>query len=98
MEGIPVALMEAMASGLPVIATNLSGIPELVQEGKTGWLVSPEDSVSLAEVVLSVYQDPFESKRRASAGRDLVHEKFHLQTNVRELSSLFENLIGAQRK
>ena len=55
MEGIPVALMEAYAAGLPVIATDISGIPELVRPGETGVLVPPGDAVALANAIKDVY-------------------------------------------
>jgi glycosyltransferase involved in cell wall biosynthesis len=90
MEGIPVALMEAMASGLPVVATNISGIPELVRAGQTGWLSPPEDPQALADVIHSVNADRREAECRAQAGRQLVIDEFNLHRNVKQLSALFQ--------
>jgi colanic acid/amylovoran biosynthesis glycosyltransferase len=89
MEGIPVALMEAMASGIPVVATSISGIPELVKNGDTGWLVPPEDVKALAEVLSQIYTDPSEARKRASSGRRWVLDEFELSSNAKRLSLLF---------
>ncbi len=89
MEGIPVALMEAMASGIPVVASSISGIPELVRDGETGWLVPPEDSLSLANVIARIYSEPIEAQRRADNGKILILNEFELTSNVRKLASLF---------
>lgn len=89
MEGIPVALMEAMASGIPVVATSISGIPELVKNGDTGWLVPPENAQALAEALVQVYNDPTEAHRRAQSGKRWVLAEFELSANVKKLSSLF---------
>jgi glycosyltransferase involved in cell wall biosynthesis len=90
MEGIPVALMEAMASGLPVIATNISGISELVRPGQTGWLSPPENPQALADAILAVYTDRGEAQRKALAARELVNNEFNLHRNVNQLSALFQ--------
>ena len=89
MEGIPVALMEAMASDIPVIATSISGIPELVRNGDTGWLVPPENVNALADALSQVYRDPAEAHKRARSGRRWVLDEFELFSNVKKLSSLF---------
>lgn len=89
MEGIPVALMEAMVSELPVVATSISGIPELVKDGETGWLVPPENPDLLANALASIYAKPEEAQRRAQNGRQLVISEFELYSNTRKLSSLF---------
>jgi glycosyltransferase involved in cell wall biosynthesis len=94
MEGIPVALMEAMASGIPVVATSISGIPELVKHGETGWLVPPETVTELADALTQIYQDPVEAARRAGLGRKWVLEEFELSSNVRKLASLFVDKSG----
>ena len=88
MEGIPVALMEALASKLPAVATDLSGIPELVRPGETGYLVPPADPQALAAAIEEVYRDSREAARRADAGRALVEQEFDLASNVRRLSAL----------
>ncbi len=93
MEGIPVALMEALACALPVVATRLSGIPELVRPGETGYLAPPADAAALAEALFSIYQDPAEAYRLGQAGRRLVLKEFELQTNVKNLSALFEQTV-----
>ena len=89
MEGIPVALMEAMVSGVPVVATSISGIPELVRHGDTGWLVPPEDVEALADALSQIHKDPAEAKRRACSGRSWVLDEFELSSNVKRLSLLF---------
>lgn len=94
MEGIPVALMEALACRLPVVATALSGVPELVQPGVTGLLVPPADAAALAEALATVYATPEASFARAAAGHALVLQQFHLQKNVRLLSDLLAHHAG----
>lgn len=91
MEGIPVALMEAMMSRIPVVATSISGVPELVRPGETGWLVPPEDVQALADALSEVYKDPVEAERRADLGQKWVLEEFELSSNVRKLASLFNH-------
>ena len=89
MEGIPVALMEAMISKIPVVATSISGVPELVRPGETGWLVPPEDVPALAEALAEIYNNPDEAERRAILGQKWVLEEFELSANVQKLASMF---------
>jgi colanic acid/amylovoran biosynthesis glycosyltransferase len=89
MEGIPVALMEALACALPVVATDISGISELVRPGQTGWLVPPEDPQALAKALAAVQANREEAERMAQSGRELVLKEFDLSRNVKRLSALF---------
>lgn len=91
MEGIPVALMEAMVSKVPVVATSISGVPELVRPGETGWLVPPENVAALADTLSEIHRNPAEAERRAELGHRWVMEEFELSSNVRKLSSLFNS-------
>jgi len=88
MEGIPVGLMEALASLLPVVATAISGIPELVRQGQTGYLVSPHNAVELAWALEQLYLHPVQAARMAENGRELVLKEFNLENNVALLSDL----------
>jgi glycosyltransferase involved in cell wall biosynthesis len=97
MEGIPVAIMEAFACELPVVATAISGIPELVRPSQTGYLVPPADSQSLANALVNVYYDPTAAANLARAGRELVMHEFTLSTNVERLTSLFANSLSPDR-
>jgi colanic acid/amylovoran biosynthesis glycosyltransferase len=91
MEGIPVALMEAMMSRIPVVATSISGVPELVRPGETGWLVPPEDVRALVDVLEEIYHNPAEAEQRAERGYRWVLEEFELSSNVKKLASLFSH-------
>jgi colanic acid/amylovoran biosynthesis glycosyltransferase len=93
MDGIPVALMEAMAGGIPVIASRLSGIPELVQHGQTGLLVAPRDSEALAEAILRCWREPDHTSSRALAARALVERDYDLYKNTRALAARFEEAL-----
>jgi glycosyltransferase involved in cell wall biosynthesis len=90
MEGIPMALMEALAAEIPVVATAISGIPELVRDGETGLLVPERDAAALAEALLRLYTDRDLGRRLASAGRQLVLREFNLEHSVAQLRTLFE--------
>lgn len=88
-EGIPVALMEAMASGRPVVATRISGIPELVEDEVTGLLVEPEDPGALAAALGRLRDDPALCERLAAGGRERVAAEYDLRENVGLLAELF---------
>ena len=88
-EGIPVAIMEALAVGLPVVATNLSGIPELVENNVTGYLVEPASAEELAQAILGVYQNYAESLALANKGRERVINQYDIRKNARNLLGLF---------
>lgn len=93
MEGIPVALMEAMACQLPVIASDLSGIPELVRDGETGYLIPPADPTAIARALQYLYDHPQEAAGTARAGRLLVESGYDLTANVNDLVTFFEQAI-----
>ncbi|MCA9969914.1 MAG: glycosyltransferase, partial [Anaerolineales bacterium] len=89
MEGIPVALMEALACRVPVVATALSGVPELVAHGETGYLVPPADAAALADALAGVHAAPAAAWETAVAGRERVLREFNLAHNVVALADLF---------
>lgn len=91
-EGIPVALMEALATELPVIATRISGIPELIVDGVTGMLVPEQDSAALADAMETLVRSPARGTRLGAAGRARVLEEFSLQTNVSRLEKLLQQV------
>ncbi|MBA3468689.1 MAG: glycosyltransferase [Herpetosiphonaceae bacterium] len=95
MEGIPVALMEAMACGLPVVATDLSGVPELVRPSQTGYLVPPADAPALAAALAQVANNLELARQHGAEGRRLVLDAFNLQTNVAELAQLLRSTSAA---
>jgi glycosyltransferase involved in cell wall biosynthesis len=96
MDGIPVALMEAMASGVPVIASHLSGIPELVRDGDTGLLVSPCRAEAIHDAILRCWQEPDAAARRAERARAVVEREYDLYRNTRQLAQVFEEVLGPQ--
>lgn len=89
MEGIPVALMEGMAMGLPVVASDVSGIPELVTDGQAGHLVPPGDPAALAAAIRALEQDREAVRRMGAEARKAVANGFDLGRSVGELKRLF---------
>ncbi len=88
-EGVPVVLMEAMAAGLPVIATRIAGIPELIEDGVSGLLVSPGDANALAGAILAALSDPAKRAAMGAAGRASVTRDFNMQTEAAWLGQVF---------
>jgi colanic acid/amylovoran biosynthesis glycosyltransferase len=85
-EGIPVVLMEAMSSGVPVLTSNISGIPELVVDGQTGLLAPPGDVAAIANAITRYIQDPGLRKRLGLSGREKVVSEFDLYGNAARLA------------
>jgi glycosyltransferase involved in cell wall biosynthesis len=88
-EGIPVALMEAAASGKPVVASRLSGIPEAIEDGAEGLLVPPGDAEALAAALAALAADPALRRRLGTAGRERMLDHFDLAANARALAARF---------
>ena len=78
MEGIPVALMEALAHGRPAVSTRISGIPELVRDGVNGLLVEPGDARALADAMRALLDDPERAAAMGKRGREVVEREFEL--------------------
>jgi colanic acid/amylovoran biosynthesis glycosyltransferase len=93
MEGIPVAMMEAMASGLPVVSTIHSGIPELISDGVTGYLVPERDTDALAEKLRFVAEHESEWPRVAHAARRFVEENHDISVLNDQLALRLEALL-----
>jgi colanic acid/amylovoran biosynthesis glycosyltransferase len=94
-EGIPVVLMEAMACGLPVVSSRLSGIPELVTDGVSGLLVTPGSHEELADAVAQLASDPELRRRLGREGRVTVERDFDLDANAATLVEMFREAAAA---
>lgn len=94
-EGVPVVLMEAMASSLPVVAPRLMGIGELVDDGVSGLLVRPGRADELAAALETLTRDPDLRRRMGDAGRRKVAEEFDLDRSARQLRDIFAARIPA---
>lgn len=88
-EGIPVGLMEAMATGLPVVASRVSGIPELVEHGHNGLLSKVQDPQDIADKLTLLMTDEAARKQLGESGRRKVCEQYDLNKNVAKLMRLF---------
>ena len=92
-EGMPNAVLEAMASGLPVVATAVGGTPEVVVDGVTGLLVPPQDPGALAQAVEQFLRDPGLRRTMGRAGRRRVEQHFDIRETVRQVEDLYETLL-----
>jgi glycosyltransferase involved in cell wall biosynthesis len=89
-EGMPLVVLEAMLAGTPVVASRVSGIPEVVVDPETGWLVPPEDPPALARALGELLGDPEEGRRRGRAGRSRLEARYRPET----VAALWESLVA----
>ena len=89
-EGLPNSVLEAGAYGLPVVATPVGGIPEIISDGVTGLLVKPRDSQALADSILKVLKNPDLAARLSRACRARVREQFSFDRLIKDLGHLYE--------
>jgi glycosyltransferase involved in cell wall biosynthesis len=88
MDNLPTVIMEAMATGLPVVSTNVGGIPEMVIENETGFLVQPSDAVAMADAINKIVGDASVGRRLGQSGYERARTLFAIHKNVRELCTL----------
>jgi len=93
-EGVPVVLMEAMATELPVVTTRITGIPELVDDGVSGLLVRPGRVDELADALARLARDPELRRQLGTAGRKTVLEQFDIRDAGESLASVFSNVVA----
>ncbi len=96
-EGLPVVLMEALAARVPVVASRVSGIPELVLENETGLLFPPGSTDDLASAICDLLSDPSKRRRMGSAGRALVEREFDAEREAVWLKELLEAYASGRK-
>lgn len=93
-EGLPMSILEAMGSALPVVSTPIAGIPEAVQDRATGRLVAPGDRPALAAALIELLQDGGLRRRMGHAGRRLAEERFDVDHVVGELRGIWTDVLA----
>jgi glycosyltransferase involved in cell wall biosynthesis len=93
-EGFSNALLEAMVCGLPAIATEVGGNPEILEDGVSGFLVPTEDPVAIADRIMRLLADPELRRRLGKAGRDRVLERFTIEMMVNRVIAAYELLLS----
>jgi glycosyltransferase involved in cell wall biosynthesis len=92
-EGLPITLLEAMASGRPVIATAVGGIPEVIRHESNGLLVPPKDCLAIADAIKRSYVDRDLMCRLALAGRKTVQNEFSIELTARKIIDVYQDLL-----
>jgi glycosyltransferase involved in cell wall biosynthesis len=93
-EGSPLALMEYMDAALPVVATRVGGVPDLIDDGVHGLLVEPGDAGALARAMGELLRDPGRAREMGARGRERRRSEFDLDGTVRRLEALYEELFA----
>jgi len=95
-ELFPYAILEAMAAGKPIVSTHIGGVPEIIKNGETGFLVPPKDQDKLADGIRKLIEKPKEAEQMGRNGRKLIEEKFTLGKIADDLTKCYE--ISIRRK
>lgn len=93
-EGTPASLIEAMATGCPVVATRVGGVPDLVADGETGRLVPPGDAEALAAAILALFAEPERTDRMAALARRRALERYQARRLVADVERLYRELLA----
>ena len=95
-EALPTVLAEAMAAQLPIVASKVGGVPEMVEDRRNGLLVPPAEPASLADACLKILQNPAQAQAMAAAGRQIVEEKFNITRHVQQLGDIYQEILAAR--
>jgi glycosyltransferase involved in cell wall biosynthesis len=95
-EGIPVAMMEAMATGIPVLGPRVTGLPELVEENVSGWLAAPDKPREFAGVMAGLIVDPDRGEAVRVTARKKIEEEFDMKANAEKLAGIFGEMLPNQ--
>lgn len=96
-EGLPLAVLEAMACGKPVVATTVGGVPEAVEHGLTGLLIPPNDPRALADAVTEILRDPELTRQMGRAARCRIEARYSLPVFVARIQNLYDELVESNR-
>ena len=97
-EGLPLSLVLAMGAGVPVVSTAIAGIPEVVDNGRTGWLVAPGNASALGDAMAHVLADPQASGRMAADARAQVLPRFNVDGYVSAVVALYDRLLAERTR
>jgi len=97
-ENSPMAIAEAMAAGLPVIASDRCGMPYMVHEGQTGFLIDPESAEQIADRLAMLIDSPQRSRQMGQTGREVARERFHPETVARKTRAVYESIRAANHE
>ncbi|MCS6922926.1 MAG: glycosyltransferase, partial [Fimbriimonadales bacterium] len=95
-EGNPMSVMEAMAAGLPVVATAVGGVPELVENGASGLLVPSDDVAALAQALQTLVDNPSLRATMGHKARQVAQERFDARAMTRAYESLYESILAGK--
>jgi glycosyltransferase involved in cell wall biosynthesis len=95
-EGLPNVLLEAMAMGVPVVATRIAGVPRLVEHARSGLLVSPGDSTALADAITEFMRDGELRNKLAGAARDRIENCYSFRARMDRLRELYDDLLATR--
>jgi glycosyltransferase involved in cell wall biosynthesis len=93
-EGIPQFALQAMATGLPLIGTTVGGIPEVLQDGVTGLLIHPKDSMAISGAVLKMLSDPAMMRAMGEAARAAAAQKHSYEKMLDDVEALYGRIAG----
>lgn len=93
-EGLGVILLQAAASGLPIVASRVGGMPEAIRDGETGWLIEPGDSAALTAAMLKLLEDPQAARAMGAAGRQYMAREFSIETMVAGNLGIYQELLA----
>jgi D-inositol-3-phosphate glycosyltransferase len=95
-EGLGTSVLDAQAAGVPVVATAVGGVPEMIEDGVNGWLVPGRDPIALATAVEEALARPEEARRRAAAARESVR-RFSIENTVALTEAAYRRVLEARR-
>ncbi len=93
-EGLPFALLEALGAARPVVATTVGGVPEVILDGQTGFLVPASDPEALGRAIIALLQNPQQAHAMGEAGRKRVQEHFSVEHMVTDTEEAYRNLLA----
>jgi glycosyltransferase involved in cell wall biosynthesis len=93
-EGVPQALLQALAMRRPVVASDVGGVPEIIRPGETGWLVPSGDPTALAEAILEALKNPAQARHAGERGRKLVEKEFSLDAMGERVERLYREVVA----
>jgi glycosyltransferase involved in cell wall biosynthesis len=96
-EGVPQAVTQSLAMARPTVATSVGGIPELIVDGVTGYLIPPADPDALADRVLALLREPAKARSMGRAGRKLIEERFTCEIMLERLERLYQEVLASKQ-